>query len=147
MRMGTVALIIGMQDKNACLIDILSDDREIEQLAVSLQQGESDPLEAVYSFRDRQTREDDDFGNYVEELLSKPFVRPEIQEHGVNWLKSKIRIEKHQKTETEAAKVIADYAFKVFSENPDKTDFTLAGPHAQVRIRVFILERGVSQAA
>jgi hypothetical protein len=83
--------------------------------------------------------EEGEFGDYVEELLSQPFVGTEIQEHGVQWLKSKIRIERYQRTETDAAKVIAEYAMKVVSEDPDKTDFFLAGPNTMVRIRVFPL--------
>jgi len=35
--------------------------------------------------------------------------------------------------------VIAQYAFQVFSDDPAKTDFLLAGPKARVRIRVIDL--------
>jgi hypothetical protein len=35
--------------------------------------------------------------------------------------------------------VIAQYAFQVFSGDPKKTDFLLAGPRARVRVRVIDL--------
>ena len=42
--------------------------------------------------------------------------------------------------EVDAAKVIADYAFKIFLESPKMTDFFLSGPSTQVRIRVFVIQ-------
>jgi hypothetical protein len=91
----------------------------------------------VYENRERQKREDEEFGDYVEELLSQPFIRSEIQEHGVQWLKSKIRIEQFQRCEQEPTAVIAQYALKVIRDNPEATDFLLAGPISKVRVRVF----------
>ena len=44
-----------------------------------------------------------------------------------------------QRSEKEATTVIAGYAFKLFMENPKRTEFLLAGPAAKVRIRVFTL--------
>ncbi len=143
MKVGTVALVVRNQQAEPILIDYLSDDREISVLEAAVDSGEEDPLNLVYLMRQQQIKDDDEFGNYVEELLSHPFVRPEIQEHGVQWLRSKIRIEKYQKAELEAAKVIANYAFKLYQENPDRKDFMLAGPSAQVRVRIFALERAV----
>ena len=151
MKVGTVALIVRSDGTAPTLIETLSDDREIAMLEAALGSGENDPLEPVYSLRARQAKEDQEFGDYVEELLSQPFVRPEIQEHGIQWLKSKIRIEQYQKCEGEATQVIANYAFKLFLENPKRTEFFLAGPAAKVRIRVFMLQGGAivegSQAA
>lgn len=109
--------------------------------------GENEPLNLLGRVRERDAKEEEEFGNYVEDLLSKPFVRPEIQEHAVQWLKSKIRIEKYERSEVEAVKVIAQYAMKVFQEDPAKMDFLLAGPQAQVRVRIFVLEETGQAAA
>jgi hypothetical protein len=145
MKTGTVALIVGHRPGepptgDPVLVEALSDDREIEALERAVRAGNEAPLVTVYELRSRQSREDEEFGDYVEELLSQPFVRPEIQEHGVQWLKSKIRIEQFQRSETEAMRVIADYAFKLFLQDRNKTDFLLASAAAQVRIRVFWLK-------
>lgn len=145
MKVATVAIVVRYPQDAVpsgavlSLVEVLSDEHEIHLLENSCKSGEPDPLKVVYDFRRRQVDEEGEFGNYVEDLLSQPFVGPEIQEHGVQWLKSKIRIEKYQKTESEAAKVIADYAMKVIAEDPEKTDFFLAGPSTMVRIRVFSL--------
>jgi hypothetical protein len=139
-KIGTVALIVRLDgDQAPNLVEKFSDDREIAAFETAMKAGDADPLSTVYTMRDRQAKEDEEFGDYVEELLSQPFVRPEIQEHGVQWLKSKIRIEQFQKCEREATQIIADYAFRLFSENPSRTDFFLAGPAAKVRIRIFTL--------
>jgi hypothetical protein len=67
----------------------------------------------------------------------------------VQWLKSRIRIEQFQEDEKEAAKVIAEYAFKIFSEETALRDFFLAGPKAQVRVRVIVVQEhlGTAQVA
>jgi len=134
---GTVALVVRFDGNVPILIESLSEDSEIAILQASVDAEQPEPLQAVYSHRERQRHEDDEFGNYVEELLSQSCVRPEIQEHGVQWLKSKMKIERFVKSEREATQVIAQYAFRVFSESPWRTDFFLAGPSSKVRIRVF----------
>ncbi len=142
-KMGTVALVINNDSSNSPLefklVAQISDEREIHALEEAIQLGSSNPLEAIQTLREKVTAEDEEFGNYVEELLSRPFVRPEIQSHGLQWLRSKLRIEEFQKCEAEATQVIADFAFKIFKEDPTRTDFILAGPVAKVRIRVFAL--------
>lgn len=137
--MGTVALIVAPKSMEPELVECISDEGEIALFQAALESGERDPLAIIYSRRERQAKEDEDFGDYVEELLSQPCVRPEIQHHGIQWLKSKMRIENFQKSEKEATSVIAQYAFKLYREQPDRTDFVLAGPNAQVRIRIFEL--------
>ncbi len=137
--MGTLALLIRKNRKTPELVHTLTDDREIAVLEAAVQEGEHDPLEKVFLYRSLQAKEDEEFGSYVEELLSQPFVRPEVQAHGVQWFKSKIRIEEHSKTEQAAARVIAEYACKIFQEDSNRTDFTLVGPHAEVRVRIFVL--------
>jgi len=130
----------GEAQDSIVLVEQISDEREIAALEEAIAAQAPEPLQVVYEFRARLKREDEEFGDYVEDLLSKPYVRPEIQEHGVQWLKSKIRIEEYQRSEDEATRVIAKYACKVYQDNPKKTEFVLAGPTAQVQIKVFALE-------
>jgi hypothetical protein len=139
MRTSTVALVIKFQENQPVLLDTLCDEREILRLQHALVQGTNDPLEDVYQQRTLRVQEEEEFGNYVEDLLSQPFVRPEIQEQGLAWLKSKIRIEQHQKIETEAAQIIADFAYRVFQENQSRTDFLISGPKSGVRVRIFVI--------
>lgn len=140
-RQGVVALVVLDQEGIPQLVEALSDELEIEILELALQEGESDPLSLIYRRRERQTREDESFGNYVEELLSQPVVKPEVQDHAVQWLKSKMKIEGYQRTESEATRVIADYAYRLFMDNRARKDFVLAGPKAQVRVRIFELRQ------
>lgn len=148
MKAATIALIVrSLQDHSPELVDVLSDDREISLLETEVRSGEDDPLRKVYEFRSSQSQEDDEFADYVEELLSQPFVKPEIQQHGVQWLKSKLRIEEFQRNEAEAAAIIAQYALQVFSSDPKRTDFFLAGPRSQVRVRVFVIRAQSMESA
>src|SRR5207253_2701486 len=127
------------------LVETLSDDREIAILRAPLEAGETtDPLRPIHEHREQERREDEEFGDYVEKLLSQPFVRPEILEHGVRWFRSKNRIEEFRRSEAQAASIIAEYAFEAFLREPDRTDFILSGPSTQIRVRVFVL-RDVSQ--
>lgn len=139
-RTGTVALIVSYTNQKPNLLGSLSDDREIETFHMAREAGSTDPMDAVVKLREQQKREDEEFGDYIEELLTKPGVRTEIQDHGVQWLKSKMKMERFHKTEKEATAVIAEYAFKVFEKAPEKTEFILAGPSAQVQIRIFVMQ-------
>ncbi|OFZ81485.1 MAG: hypothetical protein A2603_07085 [Bdellovibrionales bacterium RIFOXYD1_FULL_55_31] len=139
MKAAMIALVVRREGEALSLLDTLSDDREIALLESACDEGLTDPLQNIYDRRQRQVQEDNEFGDYVEELLSQPFLRPEIREHGVQWLKSKIRIEEYQKTEVEAAKTIADFAYRMFLENPKMTDFSLTGSATIIRVRVFVL--------
>ena len=149
MKAATIALIVrSLRGKTPQIVDVLSDDREISMLESGWKTSDGEALGKVYEYRDNQSREDDEFADYVEDLLSQPFVKPEIQEHGIQWLKSKIRIEEFQRNEREAAKIIAEYALKVYSGNPERRDFLLAGPKAQVRVRIFVVDgQVIDQAA
>ena len=144
MRAATVAIIIREAGGQPHLIEILSDDREIEVFERAYLEKDSDPLKAVYEYRSRLSHEEDQFGEYVENLLTKPFLRPEIQNHGLQWFRSKLKIEQYQKSEGEAAKIIADYALHVYQQDPSRDDFSIAGPSSKVRIRVFLLNRDSS---
>jgi hypothetical protein len=139
MKNATVALVIRFDGEKPTLAEIISDDSEIEVLETAFADRGKDPLEEVHLLREKAAREDDAFGDYVEQLLTQPFVKPEIQQHGVEWLKSRIRIEQYQKTEESAAKVIGGYAYKLFSENQQLTDFFLSGPNTRVRVRIFVI--------
>jgi hypothetical protein len=141
MKAATVALIIKLEGETPNLVETLSDDREIHILQTAVGSGEQDPLQKVYAQRELQSKEDEEFGDYVEDLLCQKFLKPEIQEHAVQWLRSKVRIEEFQKNESQAAKVIADYAYKIFQSDPERKDFFLAGPSTKVRIIVYVLDR------
>jgi len=145
--MGTLALVVQYQAGDPEWVQTFTDEREINVLESALTQRKKNPIETVIQFREQQAQEDEDFGNYIEDLLSQPFVRPEIQTHGIQWLKSKMRIENHKRTEANAARVIAEFAYKMFQQDSNKTDFLLAGPIAQVRIRVFVIDPEQAQAA
>jgi hypothetical protein len=144
MRINTIAIVLSHPDNSGdvpSVVTTLSDEREIESVEAAVRSGSADPLEEIRERREREQKEEDEFGDYVEGLLSKPFLHPDVREHGVQWLKSKIRIEQFQKTEAEAAKVIAEYALGLFLKDPDQVDFVLAGPSAQVRVRIIQLNR------
>jgi len=141
MKTAMLALVVKFEKEAPSLVEILSDDREIRLFEGHIAQGDGDPLQKVYEVRELQNKEDSEFADYVEDLLSQPFVRTEIREHGVQWLKSKIRIEQYQRNEAEAAKIIAEYALKLFQSDKERTDFFLAGPSSKVRVRIFVLDQ------
>lgn len=140
MKDAIVALIVSYKESLPYLVETLSDETEIKLLENNLDEGQKNILQKIWEFRTAREQEDDEFGDYVEELLSNPFLPLEIQQHGIQWLRSKIRIEQYQKTESEAAKIIADYAFKIFQDQPGKKDFYLAGPTAKVRVKIYVFE-------
>lgn len=149
MKTGTVALLIDAQtptDKPQ-LVETISDDQEIQWLEKCIETGNENPMEILQSLRVARRQAEDEFGDYVEGLLSQPFLAPEVRKHGVHWMQSKLKIEKFKKNEIEAAQVIADFALRVFSENSKCTDFYLMGPNAKVRIRIFKLEKSKKSAA
>lgn len=135
-KVGTVALAVATSESGPVLVDYFSDEREIATLDLALKNQDPEPLETVYAFRERQIHEDDEFGDYVEELLSRPFLKEEVRDHGLQWLHSKIKIERFQKNEREASRTIADFAFRLYSEDPSKEDFLLASHSAAVRILI-----------
>jgi hypothetical protein len=143
-RSGTVALVVAkaLEDSShsETLIEALSDDQEIQLFEQIIRSGARDPLQQIYAHREKSKQEDEEFGDYVENLLCQPFLRTEVREHGLQWLKSKMKIEQYQRTETEATRVIANYAYQVYLKDPARTDFFLASDQAKVRIRVFELD-------
>jgi hypothetical protein len=143
-RTGTVALVVAkaLEDSSCSetLVEALSDDQEIQLFEKIVQSGSADPLQQIYAHREKAKQEDEEFGDYVENLLCQPFLRTEVREHGIQWLKSKMKIEQYQRTESEATRVIANYAYQVYIKDPTRTDFFLASDNAKVRIRVFALD-------
>lgn len=145
----TIALIVSSNDSKApTLCEALTSADEILELELAVMNADPDPLKRVYDFRNKQAMDDEEFADFVEGLISQPFVKPEVQEHAVQWFKSRAKIEAYQKAEDDASRVIAMYAFEIYQNNPTKTDFYLAGPKAKVRIRVIELkEQDASRAA
>jgi hypothetical protein len=145
-KMGTVAVVLATdpeteQQREARdlvkWVETFSDEREIHTLERAIEEGNPFPLQSVYEFRARAAREDEEFGDYVEDLLTQKSVRPEVQSHGVAWLRSKLKIDEFRRQEREAAEVIANFALNKYKEDPQLHDFVLAGPGVQVRIRIF----------
>jgi hypothetical protein len=137
----TIALIVSNKNcQKPILREALTSADEILELELALMNADPDPLKRVHEFRSKQMMEDEEFADFVEDLLSQPFVKPDVQEHAVQWFKSRAKIEAYQKAEEGASRVIAMYAFEIYQNNPDKTDFFLAGPKAKVRIRIIEIQ-------
>ncbi len=143
---ATVALVVQLEGAEKKLSAILSDEREIRYFESLVVSGEKEPLQRVFEQRERTIKEEEEFGDYVEELLCRPFLRSEVQQHALQWMKSKIRIEQYQRQEAEAAKIIAEYAYQLFRDDTSRTDMILKGPSAQVRVRIFVTPPVASSA-
>lgn len=143
----TIALVVARHRGELVLTDTLTSGEEILELELALLNEDVDPMKRVQDYRIKQSQEEEEFADFVEGLLSQPFVKPEVQEHAVQWFKSRAKIETYQKAEDEASRVIAQYAFQIFSADPSKTDFLLAGPRAKVRVRVIDLTHIKEQRA
>jgi len=142
MATGTVALVVANEQEKPVLLEVFSDDSEISLLEKAIGDGHTDPVRLIYENRVKVEKEEEEFGDYVEELVTNPGANPGLVEHGVQWLRSKMKIEDYRKSEVEASQVIADYAFKLFEREPERRDFMLAGPSAEVRIKIFLLQEG-----
>ena len=140
-RIGTVALVVRFEGEQVNLIETLADNQEIELFEAALKEGSKDPMKYIEQHRQRQDAEDETFGDYVEQLLTQPFIKAELREHGINWFYSRMRVERYRRHEQDAAKVIAEYALKVYRDAPDREEFILAGPRAKVQIRIFSVNR------
>lgn len=136
-KFGTIAIIL----EDDQWVETLSDEREVEILVGALECRLQEPLGEVYRFRARQEGEDELFGDHIENLLTKPFVKPEIREHGVKWLESRVKIEKFRKEEKEAAQIIASFALQKREENPKLQDFQIVSDQAEVRVRIFKIQK------
>jgi hypothetical protein len=137
----TIALIVSSTNQQKPILrEAITSADEILELELALMNADPDPLKRVHDFRTKQMIEDEEFADFVEDLLSQPFLKPDVQEHAVQWFKSRAKIEAYQKAEEGASKVIAMYAFEIYQNNPEKTDFYLAGPKAKVRIRIIQIQ-------
>jgi len=137
---GTVALIIAQNRKKPQLIVAISDDEEIAILEESIHSGHESPLDKILDFRNEKGKEEEEFGDYVEQLLTQQFVPKEVQDHGIAWFKSKMKIEDFKQQEEEATQVIAEYAYQIFLDNTERREFILSGPKAKVLIKVYLVE-------
>ena len=95
-KVGTVALVLKQSEAGLTLIEALSDLEEISVLERQLLEGGINPLLEVYQLRTRHEKEDEEFGDYIEEILCQPFVKEDLREQGLRWFKSKIKIEEFQ---------------------------------------------------
>lgn len=136
----TITLVVNIGQDVPTLAETLINANEMLELEMALIKGESDPVAKVWEYRQKQKGEDEEFADFVEGLLSQPFLKPEIQQHAIQWFKSRMKIESFQKAEDEASRVIAQYAFQIYMGDRGKTDFLLSGPKAKVRIRVIELD-------
>ena len=139
MKIGIVALVVRFDQTQPVLLEAVSNENEIAALDTAIQAGSSDPLAVMHSYREKSQREDEEFGDYVEGILTQPFLKPEVRDHALAWFQSKLKIETFNRQEIEATKVIAQYALKILLEHPDRRDFVLTGNQAAVRVRIFEL--------
>jgi hypothetical protein len=136
MKTNLLILVVEQQVNEFVLVDSFSDQEEIDLLLHSIEKGEEDPLLLVHQFRKKRELEEEEFGDTVEELLQNPFLNTEIRNHGLEWFKSRIRMEKFRSAEQEAREVVSAYAFQLFQKNPRLRDFTLEGQNSAVRVKV-----------
>ncbi|MBC7397367.1 MAG: hypothetical protein H7333_07975 [Bdellovibrionales bacterium] len=134
-----IAIVVTRDGGAPVLAETLTSSEEILELELAMMNREPEPLKRVHDFRQKASSEDEEFADFVEGLLSQPFVKPDVQSHAVQWFKSRTKIEAYQKAEDDASRVIAQYAFQVFTSDSSKVDFLLAGPKAKVRIKVIDL--------
>lgn len=137
MKSGTVAIVLAVDQGTEEWVATLSDEREIETLSKAVQDGNENPLDMVYNYRQAALADDESFGDFVEELLTHSALKPEIRAHGLAWFRSKNKIEKFRVQETEAAEVIGEYALQRYAEHPEKAEFILEGPGVEVWVKIF----------
>jgi hypothetical protein len=135
--MSTLGLIVCSKEGLTSLVDILTEDQEIHFMEQVIQERSRNPLKAVYDRRAEQDRKDEEFGDYVEKLLTRPSPKSEIHRHCIQWLQSKAKIEEYLKNEREAAEIIAGYAVRIYESNREKRDFILVSQTTRIRIRIF----------
>jgi hypothetical protein len=142
-----ITLVVALKQGVPVLVETLTSLDEILELEMALMSQESEPLKRVQAYRQKQIAESEEFADFVEGLLSQPFVKPEVQEHAIQWFKSRMKIEAYQKAEDEASRIIAQYAFQIYLADQDKIDFFLTGPKAKVRVRIIDIEKQKLQNA
>jgi hypothetical protein len=103
----TIALIVSRNQGEPILTDTLTDAEEILELELAMMSRDPEPLKRVHDLRSRQVHDEEEFADFVEGLLSQSYVKQDVQEHAVQWFKSRTRIEEYQKAEDDASRVIA----------------------------------------
>ncbi len=143
MKTHTIALVISentsQNDDPIARFDVLQDAYEIEYLEKAIQLGERQPMQEIINRRALIHEQEDLQADYIEDILCKPFAGPKVKTQGLLWFESKIKLDRHRQAETDAALVIADYAYQIYQNDPSRTDLLLSGPKSQVRVRIFRL--------
>ncbi len=143
-RSGTVVLLLSLESKGSpVLLESLSDEREVEFVESALQEGHPDPVWALQQRRKLQRKEDEEFADYIEGLVCEPFCRLEVQGHAAQWFQSRLQLEQFQNTEAEARRIIAEFALKVFQDDPSRLEFVLAAPSAEVQVRIHLVSKSI----
>jgi hypothetical protein len=134
---GTVLILLARDEEGRLrILESLSDDPEITLVEQALADREPDPVMAVRQRRQKQEAEEEAFADYVESLLSAPACGLELQHHASLWFRSRIHLEEYRRAEAEARRVIVDFAFRLYRDDPSQTDFTLVSPQAEVRVLI-----------
>jgi hypothetical protein len=137
LEVGTVLILLGRDEEGRPkILESVSDDPEILLVEEALAEHHPDPVMAVRQRRQEQENEEEAFADYIETLLSAATCGIQIQRHAALWFRSRIDLEEYRRAEIEARRVIVDFAFRLYCEDPSQTDFTLAAPHAEVRILI-----------
>jgi hypothetical protein len=126
------------------ILETLVDPSEIQLLESSFRAQAQDPLQEVYRYRAYLEQQDEAFGEEVEALLSRPFIQPQVRAQGLRWLRAKMKIDQFQKKEQEAARVIAEYAYRIFEKNPQQVQFQIQSKHLSVDVKIFELGRSLT---
>jgi arginine deiminase len=142
MKTTQIALIVLLDPAGPMLVDTLTDGDEIEFYDLSLQE-ETNPLAKIYRHRHWVEQQDEELADYLEQVLCKPFPEILFQRQATRWFRMKMRIEQFQRKEKEAAQVIADYAYRVFLDEPDRSEFYIESDHHRVRVRVFTIAKSL----
>ncbi len=132
---GTVLiLLVRDEEGRPRILDSVSDDPEISLIEQALADRSPDPVLAVRLRRQEQEAEEEAFADYVETLLSAPACGLQLQHHASLWFRSRIDLEEYRRAESKARRVIVDFAFRRYCDDPSQTDFTLVSHEAEVRV-------------
>lgn len=130
-------VLLLVDDETGELLEAVSDEQEIEAIeAERALGGNDDALARVLELRTARQRDEEEFGDYVEDVLVRPGLQDEIRDHALRWFRAKLRIERYAKTEVDAMRVIAGFALQIWGADPSRDDLVLAGPSAQVRVTI-----------
>lgn len=139
MRTGTVAIILAVENGEEVWMDTVSDETEIQLLEQAIHKGVQEPLQILLHHRTNTLQKDENFGDFVENLLVKQRVSEDMKKHGVAWFESWHRIREYKKQEKEAAQTIAEFGLKIYQRDPSLKDFQIEAPGSKVRIRILHL--------